>query len=126
MIRQVLKLLEFNIEWEHRPGTQNVVADVLSRNPVDNVEGSQISWAALRALALNSGEQLIQEQREDPELEHIYCHLENPEDGSFNATVREGWSQDFKLIDGLLFYARSIVQLLGNSEYTFLNLFTKQ
>ncbi|GFU95682.1 retrovirus-related Pol polyprotein from transposon 297, partial [Trichonephila clavipes] len=106
MIRWALKLSEFNIEWEHQPGTQNVVADVLSRNPVDNVEGSQISWAALRALALNSREQLVQEQREDPELGHIYHYLENPEDGSVNATVCEGWSQDFKLIDGLLFYAK--------------------
>ncbi|GFX91999.1 hypothetical protein TNCV_5004631 [Trichonephila clavipes] len=65
------------------------VADVLSRNPVDNAEGSQISYAALRALALNSREQLIQEQRDDPELGHIYRYLENPEDGSVNATVCE-------------------------------------
>ncbi|GFY25926.1 retrovirus-related Pol polyprotein from transposon 297 [Trichonephila clavipes] len=54
MIRWALKLSEFNIEWEHRPGIQNVVADLLSRNPVDSVEGSQISCAALRALAINS------------------------------------------------------------------------
>ncbi|GFU69971.1 retrovirus-related Pol polyprotein from transposon 297 [Trichonephila clavipes] len=106
MIRWALKLSEFNSEWEHRPGAQNVVAKVLSRNPVDNVEGSQISCAALRALALNSREQLIQEHREDPELGHINRYLEIPDDGSINATVCEGWSQDFKLIDGLLFYAR--------------------
>ncbi|GFU69356.1 retrovirus-related Pol polyprotein from transposon opus [Trichonephila clavipes] len=67
MIRWALKLSEFNIEWEHRPGVQNVVADVLSRNPVGNMDGSQISCAALRVLALNSREQLIREQREDPE-----------------------------------------------------------
>ncbi|GFS73466.1 retrovirus-related Pol polyprotein from transposon opus [Trichonephila clavipes] len=106
MIRWALKLSEFNIEWEHRPGVQNVVTDVLSRNPVGNMDGSQISCAALRALALNSREQLIQEQREDPELGHIYRYLENPDDGSVNTTVCEGRSQDFKLIDGLLFYAK--------------------
>ncbi|GFV06446.1 hypothetical protein TNCV_2947691 [Trichonephila clavipes] len=73
MIRWALKLSEFNIEWEHRPGVvQNVVANVLSRNPVGNIDGSQISCAALRALALNSREQLIREQGEDPELGHIY------------------------------------------------------
>ncbi|GFX30869.1 uncharacterized protein TNCV_4145771 [Trichonephila clavipes] len=77
MIRWALKLSEFNIEWEHRPGVQNVVADVLSRNPVGNMDGSQISCAALRALALNSREQLIREQREDPELGYIYRYLEN-------------------------------------------------
>ncbi|GFW37124.1 transposon Tf2-8 polyprotein [Trichonephila clavipes] len=106
MIRWALKLSEFNIEWEHRPGVQNVVADLLSRNPVDSVEWSQTSCAALRALAINSREQLIREQREDPELGHIYRYLENPDDGSVNATVCEGWSQDFKLINGLLFYAK--------------------
>ncbi|GFS69551.1 retrovirus-related Pol polyprotein from transposon 297 [Trichonephila clavipes] len=68
--------------------------------------GSQISCAALRALAINSREQLIREQREDPELGHIYRYLENPDDGSVNATVCEGWFQDFKLINGLLFYAK--------------------
>ncbi|GFW60973.1 transposon Tf2-8 polyprotein [Trichonephila clavipes] len=106
MIRWALKLSEFNIEWEHRPGVQNVVADLLSRNPIDSVEGSQISCAALRALAINSREQFIMEQREDPELGHIYRYLENPDDGSVNATVCESWSQDFKLINGLLFYAK--------------------
>ncbi|GFV86779.1 retrovirus-related Pol polyprotein from transposon 412 [Trichonephila clavipes] len=106
MIRWALKLSEFNIEWEHRPGVQNVVADLLSRNPVDSVEGSQISCAALRALAINSREQFIKEQREDPELGHIYRYLENPDDGSVNATICESWSQDFKLINGILFYAK--------------------
>ncbi|GFS49704.1 hypothetical protein TNCV_4344181 [Trichonephila clavipes] len=106
------------IRVQHRMGTstgvQNVVADVLSRNPVGNLDGSQISWAALRALALNSREQLIREQREDPELGHIYRYLENPVDGSVNATICERWSQDFKLIDGLLFCARNTIQLLEN------------
>ncbi|GFW04657.1 retrovirus-related Pol polyprotein from transposon 17.6 [Trichonephila clavipes] len=50
-------------------------------NPVDNVDESQISCAALRALALNS-----REQREDPELGHNYRYLENPDDVSVNAT----------------------------------------
>ncbi|GFX38344.1 transposon Tf2-11 polyprotein [Trichonephila clavipes] len=45
-------------------------------------------------------------QREDPELGHIYRYLENPDDGSVNATICENWSQVFKLIDGLLFYAK--------------------
>ncbi|GFX51138.1 retrovirus-related Pol polyprotein from transposon 297 [Trichonephila clavipes] len=76
------------------------------RDSVGNLDGSQISCAALRALALNSREQLIRQQREDPELGHIYRYLENPDDGSVNATICENWSQDFKLIDALLFYAK--------------------
>ncbi|GFT96338.1 hypothetical protein TNCV_2081921 [Trichonephila clavipes] len=87
MIRWALKLSEFNIEWKHRPGVQNVVADLLSRNSVDSIDGSQISCAALRALAINSLEQFIREQREDPGLGHICRYLENPDDGSFNARV---------------------------------------
>ncbi|GFW02281.1 retrovirus-related Pol polyprotein from transposon 17.6 [Trichonephila clavipes] len=83
-------LSDFNIEWERRPGVQNVVANVLSRNPVGNMDESQISCAALRALSLNPREQLIREQIEDPELGHIYRYLENPDDGSVNATVCEG------------------------------------
>ncbi|GFV03019.1 hypothetical protein TNCV_2744821 [Trichonephila clavipes] len=66
----------------------------------------QVSCAALRALALNSREQLIREQTEDPELRHIYRYLENPDDGSVNANVCEGLSKDFQLIDGLLFYTK--------------------
>ncbi|GFW44877.1 retrovirus-related Pol polyprotein from transposon 17.6 [Trichonephila clavipes] len=89
LIRWAWKLSEFNIEWEHRPGVQNVVAELLSRNPVDSVERSRILCAALRALAINSREQLIREQREGPELGHIYRYLENPDDGSVNATVCE-------------------------------------
>ncbi|GFU71308.1 uncharacterized protein TNCV_3782931 [Trichonephila clavipes] len=97
------------IRVQHRmgasPGVQNVVADVLSRNSVGNMDGSQISCAALLALALNSREHLTLELREDPELGHIYRYSEYPDDGSINATVCEGWSHYFKLIDGLLFYA---------------------
>ncbi|GFT03298.1 retrovirus-related Pol polyprotein from transposon 17.6 [Trichonephila clavipes] len=96
IIRWALKLSEFNIEWEHRPGVQNVVADLLSRNLVYSIEGSQISCAALRALAINSRKQFIREQREDPELGLIYRYLENPDDGSVNATVCEGSGRDNK------------------------------
>ncbi|GFX30289.1 uncharacterized protein TNCV_1963961 [Trichonephila clavipes] len=41
------------------------------RKPIGHLDRSQISCAALRALALNSREQLIREKREDPELGHI-------------------------------------------------------
>ncbi|GFT20858.1 retrovirus-related Pol polyprotein from transposon 17.6 [Trichonephila clavipes] len=47
MVRWTLKLSEFNIEWEHRTGVQNVVVDVLSRDLVGNMEESQTSCVAL-------------------------------------------------------------------------------
>ncbi|GFX65984.1 hypothetical protein TNCV_14051 [Trichonephila clavipes] len=71
MIRCVLKLAEFNVEWEHRPGAQNVVAGILSRNPVESIVGENVACAVIRDLVLSSMEQLIEEQRRDPELVHI-------------------------------------------------------
>ncbi|GFT81130.1 retrovirus-related Pol polyprotein from transposon 297 [Trichonephila clavipes] len=87
MIRWALKLAEFNVEWEHRPGTQNAVADVLSRNPIESIIGEKVHCAIIRDLVLSSRDQLIEEQRTDPELGHIYRYLENPEDSSVNATI---------------------------------------
>ncbi|GFW32817.1 uncharacterized protein TNCV_1773861 [Trichonephila clavipes] len=62
-----------------------------------------------RALALNSREQLIQEQREDPELGHIYRYLENPEDGSVNATVCEAVNESTGKTPAELFLGRKII-----------------
>ncbi|GFW54076.1 hypothetical protein TNCV_3828841 [Trichonephila clavipes] len=102
----MLKPAEFNVEWKHRPETQNVVADILSRNPVESIVGKNVACAVIRDLVLSSREQLIEKQRRDPELGHIYTYLKNPEDSSVNATVCGNWSRDFKIVDGLLFYAK--------------------
>ncbi|GFS78999.1 retrovirus-related Pol polyprotein from transposon 297 [Trichonephila clavipes] len=64
---------------------EGIETHTIIRNPLGNMDGSQIPCATLRALASNSREQLIREQREVPELGHIYRYLENPDDGSFNA-----------------------------------------
>ncbi|GFT31036.1 retrovirus-related Pol polyprotein from transposon 17.6 [Trichonephila clavipes] len=101
-----LPTTEFNGEWEHRPGVQNVMANVLSRNPVESIEGENIACAVIIHLVLSSRKQLIVEQRNDPELGHIYRYLENPDSSSVNATVCGNWSRDFKLVEGLLFYAK--------------------
>ncbi|GFU74462.1 hypothetical protein TNCV_1521141 [Trichonephila clavipes] len=106
MVRWALKLAKLNVEWEHCPDTQNVVADVLSRNSVESIEDSKISCTIIRSLVLTSREQLIEEQHQDPELGHIYKYLENHGDSSVSATICENWSYDLKLIDGLLFYAK--------------------
>ncbi|GFW99257.1 hypothetical protein TNCV_3980821 [Trichonephila clavipes] len=111
MIRWALKLAEFNIEWEHHLGTQNAVADVLSRNPIESIMGEKVHFAIIRDLTLLSRDQLIEEQRTGPELGHIYRYLENPEDSSVNATICENWSRDFRLIEGLLFYAKYATSL---------------
>ncbi|GFX20127.1 retrovirus-related Pol polyprotein from transposon 17.6 [Trichonephila clavipes] len=87
MIRCTLKLAEFNIEWEHRSGTQNTVADVLSRNPFESIIGEKVNCAIIKDLVLSSRDQLIEEQRTDPELGHIYRYLETPGDSSVNAAI---------------------------------------
>ncbi|GFS80280.1 transposon Tf2-6 polyprotein [Trichonephila clavipes] len=110
MIRWSLKLAEFNIESEHRPGTQNTIADVLSRNSIENVIGEKVNCAIIRDLVLSSRDQLI-EQKTDPKLGHIYSYLENPEDSSVNAAICENWSRDFRLVEGLLFYAKYATSL---------------
>ncbi|GFT05066.1 hypothetical protein TNCV_531181 [Trichonephila clavipes] len=63
----------------HRAGTQNAAADVLLRNPIDSIIGEKVNCAIIRDLVLSSRDQLIEEQRTDPELGHIYKYLENPE-----------------------------------------------
>ncbi|GFT19030.1 uncharacterized protein TNCV_3212581 [Trichonephila clavipes] len=83
-------------EREHRAGTQNAVADVLSRNPVESIIGEKVNCAIIRYLLLSSREQLTEEQKTDPELGHIYRYLENPEDGSVNATICENWFRDIR------------------------------
>ncbi|GFW52093.1 uncharacterized protein TNCV_2819621 [Trichonephila clavipes] len=87
IIRWGLKFAEFNIEWEHRFGTQNTVADVLSRNPIESIIGEKVNCAIIRDLILSSRDQLIKEQRTDPDLGHIYRYQENPEDSLVNATI---------------------------------------
>ncbi|GFV09760.1 hypothetical protein TNCV_2598151 [Trichonephila clavipes] len=86
MIRWALKLVEFNIEYEHRPGTQNV-ADVLFSNPVESITGEKLNCAIIMDFVLSSREQLIEEQRKDPELSHIYRYLESIEDSSVNVKM---------------------------------------
>ncbi|GFV31907.1 hypothetical protein TNCV_2564101 [Trichonephila clavipes] len=122
MIRWALKLAEFNIEREHRLGTQNTVADVLSRNPIESIIGEKAQCAIIRDLILSSREQLIEEQRTDPELGHIYRYPENPEDSSVKVTICENWSRVFWLVEGLLFYAKYATSLGEKCEYTFQNL----
>ncbi|GFU81483.1 retrovirus-related Pol polyprotein from transposon 297 [Trichonephila clavipes] len=72
----------------------------------ENLDHLNQVFTSLQDAALNSREQLIREQPEDPELGHIYRYLENSDDSSTNATVCKGWSHDFKLFDGLLYYAK--------------------
>ncbi|GFY11537.1 uncharacterized protein TNCV_4230061 [Trichonephila clavipes] len=75
MIRFVLKLAEFNIEWEHRPGTQNAVADILSRNPVESRKLITPFQKLVRVsngteFALGAIEKLFDEARRNTKAKH--------------------------------------------------------
>ncbi|GFW32834.1 retrovirus-related Pol polyprotein from transposon 17.6 [Trichonephila clavipes] len=83
------------MEREHRSGTQNAMADVLSRSPVESIMEENVNWAIIRDLVLSLREQLVEEQRKDPELDHIYRYLENPEDSPVNATISDNYFDNF-------------------------------
>ncbi|GFV55809.1 hypothetical protein TNCV_2603301 [Trichonephila clavipes] len=84
----------------------NVVANVLHNNTVENIIGEKVNCAIIRDLVLSSRDQLREEQKTDPELSRIYRYLENQEDSSDNAEMSENLSRDFRLVEGLLFYAK--------------------
>ncbi|GFX57231.1 retrovirus-related Pol polyprotein from transposon 17.6 [Trichonephila clavipes] len=66
---------------------KNAEADVLSRNLVESIIGDKVNCAIIRDLVLSSREQLIEEQKTDSDLGHIYRYLENSADSSVNATI---------------------------------------
>ncbi|GFW07085.1 retrovirus-related Pol polyprotein from transposon 17.6 [Trichonephila clavipes] len=65
----------------------NVVANVLDNNTIESIISEEVNCAIIRDLVLSSRDQLIEEQKTDPELGHIYRYLENPEDSSVNAAI---------------------------------------
>ncbi|GFX15094.1 hypothetical protein TNCV_4898611 [Trichonephila clavipes] len=89
----------------------NVVANVLDNNTVENIIGEKVNCAIIKDLVLSSRDQLIEEQKTDSELGHIYRFLENPEDSSVDAAICENWSRDFRLVEGFLFYAKYATSL---------------
>ncbi|GFV28722.1 uncharacterized protein TNCV_3986721 [Trichonephila clavipes] len=89
----------------------NVVANVSDNNTIESIIGEKVNCAIIRDLVLLSRDQLIEEQKTDPELGHIYRYLENSEDSSVNAAICENWSRDFRLVEGLLFYVKYATSL---------------
>ncbi|GFS94165.1 retrovirus-related Pol polyprotein from transposon 297 [Trichonephila clavipes] len=95
-----IKVDEGNLRVDLSETKLNVVANVLDNNTVESIIGEKVYCAIIRDLVLSSRDQLIEEQRTDPELGHIYRYLENPEDSSVNAAICEIWSRDFRLVEG--------------------------
>ncbi|GFW05496.1 hypothetical protein TNCV_436771 [Trichonephila clavipes] len=79
----------------------NVAANVLDNNTIESIIGEKVNCAIIRYLVLSSRDKLIEEQKTDLELGHIYRYLENSEFSSVNAAKCENWSRDFRLVEGL-------------------------
>ncbi|GFY06499.1 uncharacterized protein TNCV_412491 [Trichonephila clavipes] len=106
-----IKVDERNLRVDLSETKLNVVANVLDKNTVESIIEEKVNCAIIRDLILSSRDQLIEEQKTDPELGHIYRYLENPEDISVNEAICENWSRDFRLVEGLLFYAKYATSL---------------
>ncbi|GFU46293.1 hypothetical protein TNCV_2156101 [Trichonephila clavipes] len=105
-----IKVDEGNLRVDLSETKLNVVANALDNNTVESIIGEKVNFAIIRDLVLSSRDQLI-EQKTDPELGHIYRYQENPEDNSVNAAICENWSRNFRLVEGLLFYAKYATSL---------------
>ncbi|GFX00919.1 uncharacterized protein TNCV_4578851 [Trichonephila clavipes] len=75
-----IKINDGNLRVDLSETKLNVVANVLDNNTIESIIGKKVNCAIIRDLVLSSRDQLIEEQKTDPELGHIYIYLENPED----------------------------------------------
>ncbi|GFS69786.1 uncharacterized protein TNCV_3006661 [Trichonephila clavipes] len=111
-----MKVDDGNLRVDLSETKLNVVANVLDNNTIESIIGESY-WAIIRDLILSSRDQLIEEQKTDPELGHMYRYLENPEDSSVNAAICENWSRDFRQVEGLLFHVKYATSLGEMREY---------
>ncbi|GFW91451.1 uncharacterized protein TNCV_3376171 [Trichonephila clavipes] len=106
-----IRIDDGNLRFDLSETKLSVVANVLDNNTIESIIGEKVNCAIIRDLVLSSRDQLIEEQKTDPELGHIYRYLENPEHSSVNAAICHNWSRDFRLVEGLLFYAKYATSL---------------
>ncbi|GFX94746.1 uncharacterized protein TNCV_1636081 [Trichonephila clavipes] len=106
-----IKIDDGNLRVDLSETKLNVAANVLDNITFESIIGEKVNCAIIRDLVLSSPDQLIEEQKTDPELGHYYRYLENSEDSSVNAAICENWSRDFRLLEGFLFYAKYATSL---------------
>ncbi|GFV52538.1 uncharacterized protein TNCV_1918561 [Trichonephila clavipes] len=66
-----IKVDEGNLRVDLSETKLNVVTNVLDNNTVESIIGEKVNCAIIRDLVLSSQDQLIEEQKTDPELGHI-------------------------------------------------------
>ncbi|XP_057380292.1 uncharacterized protein LOC130702681 [Daphnia carinata] len=81
-VRWVLELQEFNFTIEHLKGTDNIVADTLSRNPVEvltTAQDSETICATVREPEMGfASRELALLQQQDGQLRKIFVALDTP------------------------------------------------
>ncbi|GFW03423.1 hypothetical protein TNCV_1739731 [Trichonephila clavipes] len=106
-----IKIDDGNLRFDLSEKKLNAVANVLDINTIEKIIGEKVNCEIIRDFEHSSRDQLIEQQKTNPELDHIYRYLENPEDSSVNAAICQKWSRDFRLVEGLLFYAKYATSL---------------
>ncbi|GFU87654.1 hypothetical protein TNCV_2935761 [Trichonephila clavipes] len=99
-----IRIREFQETWEFHIGNNMQYQYILG---IDFMESKLTLDFDQKSLIIPDDQIKQLPKVEKPvEIDLSDTKLEHADDGSANATVCEGWSQDFKLIDGLLFYAK--------------------
>ena len=115
LARWGLALQEMDLTISYRPGKKNVLADALSRAPMEGGDASLTPEEGLVAAIgapqdhSKSGEEVAsvgERQRKDPALQRIITYLETGEQPSDPQHAREVvlCSQQYLMLDGVLYY----------------------
>ncbi|GFT24076.1 uncharacterized protein TNCV_2063401 [Trichonephila clavipes] len=106
-----IKIDDGNLRVDLSETKLNVVANVLDNNTIESIIGEKVNCVYNNQRFGTFVTRSVNRRKTDPELGHIYRYLENPEDSSVNVAICENWSCDFRLVEGLLFYAKYATSL---------------
>lgn len=92
--RWILSIQEYDFDIVHCKGKENIVADILSRNPEDAMDSSDVSFSEemeINRITLKLDKKIMKDiknieklQRQDPKLNKIICELESKEDSKLS------------------------------------------
>ena len=92
--RWILCIQEYDFDIVHCKGKENIVANILSRNPEDAMDSSDVSFSEemeINRITLKLDKKIVKDiknieklQRQDPKLNKIICELESKEDSKLS------------------------------------------
>ncbi|KAJ3659856.1 hypothetical protein Zmor_011519 [Zophobas morio] len=101
LTRWAIKLEEFDYEVVYKNGKAHADADCLSRNPVSQAPKDEVDLFDIPTFLLVN-QDLVLEQRKDPDVKHLIQILEDPENTPSTISLRKK-SKNFKLVNGILY-----------------------